>query len=148
MMMNRELMTVEILKARHETGVTWAALAEAIGMSPIWTTSCAYGMNSMPADKAAGFCETLGLGKEVEDELQRCPSKTWDKAVPTDPLLYRLYEAIMVYGDSVKELIHEQFGDGIMSAIDYTMSLDKVEDPKGDRVILTLNGKFLPYKRW
>jgi len=146
--MNSEMMTATILKAKNDKDITWEALAEAVGMSPVWTTSCCFGMNSMPDDKAAILCETLGLDQEVAKALQSFPNKDWGKAVPTDPLLYRLYEAIMVYGDTVKELIHEKFGDGIMSAIDYTMHVDKVEDPKGDRVILTLNGKFLPYKRW
>jgi cyanate lyase len=80
--------------------------------------------------------------------LMEYPTKEWDKAVPQDPLVYRLYEVVGVYGETLKEVIQEKFGDGIMSAIDFSMHVDKEENPKGDRVILTLNGKFLPYKTW
>jgi cyanate lyase len=74
--------------------------------------------------------------------------QNWDKTVPTDPLVYRFYEMINVYGDTIKELIQEEFGDGIMSAIDFSMDISRVADPKGDRVQIVLNGKFLPYKAW
>jgi cyanate lyase len=80
--------------------------------------------------------------------LQQFPHKSWDKAIPTDPVIYRWYEIVGVYGDTIKELIHEKFGDGIMSAIDFSMHIDKEENPAGDRVVVTLNGKFLPYKSW
>ena len=80
--------------------------------------------------------------------LQKYPTKVWDQAVPTDPLIYRLYEIVGVYGDTLKEVIQEKFGDGIMSAIDFSMHVDKEENPKGDRVVITMNGKFLPYKAW
>lgn len=80
--------------------------------------------------------------------LQAYPLKDWDKVVPTDPLIYRFYEITGVYGETFKEIIHEKFGDGIMSAIDFAATVDKQEDPKGDRVVITLNGKFLPYKSW
>jgi cyanate lyase len=80
--------------------------------------------------------------------LKQCPLKTWEQAVPTDPLIYRLYEVVGVYGETIKALIHEKFGDGIMSAIDFSMHIDKEENPVGDRVVITMNGKFLPYKSW
>lgn len=137
-----------ILAAKEAKGMTWDALAEAIGMSPVWTCSACMGMNSMPPEKASALCEVLGLDSAIEAELVKFPTKTWDKAVPTDPLIYRLYEVVGVYGDTLKAVIQEKFGDGIMSAIDFTMHVDKEENPKGDRVILTLNGKFLPYKAW
>lgn len=146
--MNKELMTARILEAKATKGITWETLAAAIGMSPVWTTSACLGMNSMNEDKAFIICETLGLEKNVAEALQVCPHKAWDKAVPQDPLVYRLYEVVGVYGDTLKALIHEKFGDGIMSAIDFTMTVDKEENPAGDRVVLTLNGKFLPYKAW
>ncbi|MBS3804371.1 MAG: cyanase [Oleiphilaceae bacterium] len=146
--MTKEMMTAKILEAKATKGVSWEALAEAIGMSPVWTTSACLGMNSMTEDKAFKTCETLGLDKIVATALQDCPYKTWDQAVPQDPLVYRIYEVVGVYGDTLKELIHEKFGDGIMSAIDFTMSVDKEENPKGDRVVVTMNGKFLPYKAW
>lgn len=146
--MNKALMTEKILEAKDNKNITWEALAESIGMSPVWTTSACLGMNSMPPEKALAVCEQLGLNRSVSMALQACPHKHWDKAVPTDPLIYRLYEAVAVYGDTIKALIHEKFGDGIMSAIDFSMQIDKEENPKGDRVVITMNGKFLPYKSW
>ena len=137
-----------ILAAKAARGMTWDTLAEAIGMSPVWTCSACMGMNSMPQDKAVALCDVLGLGADIAVALQKYPTKTWDKSVPTDPLIYRLYEVVGVYGDTLKAVIQEKFGDGIMSAIDFTMHVDKEENPKGDRVVLTLNGKFLPYKAW
>ena len=147
-MMNKELMTAKILEAKATQGVSWEKLASAIGLSPVFTTSACLGMNSLTEDKAFALCETLGLNKEVADTLQVCPKKSWDDAIPQDPLIYRLYEIVGVYGDTLKELIHEKFGDGIMSAIDFTMDVEKEENPKGDRVVVTMNGKFLPYKAW
>ena len=147
-MMNKELMTAKILEAKVAKGMTWEAIAGAIGMSPVFTTSAVLGMNSLTEDKAFALCETLGLEKTVAEALQVCPKKAWDGAVPQDPLIYRLYEVVGVYGDTMKELIHEKFGDGITSAIDFTMDIEKEENPKGDRVVITMNGKFLPYKAW
>ncbi|MFO7859367.1 MAG: cyanase [Ectothiorhodospiraceae bacterium] len=140
--------TQKILAAKERSGLTWAQVAEKVGMSEVFTTSVCYGMNSMTADMAKKLCQALDLDSEVEKEVQKSPHKSWPLAVPQDPLVYRLYEAIMVYGDSVKDIVHEKFGDGIMSAIDYEMYVDKKEDPKGDRVVITMNGKFLPFKRW
>jgi len=146
-MMNKETMTARILDAKVEKGLSWDDLGNAIGMSPVWTASACLGMNSAPPEKAAALAETLGLDKEIATTLEAFPHKSW-QAIPQDPLVYRLYEMVGVYGDTLKTIIHEKFGDGIMSAIDFTMDVDKVEDPKGDRVVVTLNGKFLPYKSW
>jgi len=137
-----------IIAAKESKGMTWEEIGKAVGMSPVWTTSACMGMNSMPKESADALCEVLGLGPEISTELQKYPTKIWDQAVPTDPLIYRLYEIVGVYGETLKEVIQEKFGDGIMSAIDFSMEVDKIEDPKGDRVLLTLNGKFLPYKSW
>ncbi|HVL00934.1 MAG TPA: cyanase [Dongiaceae bacterium] len=137
-----------IIAAKEARGLTWETLAEAIGMSPVWTCSACMGMNSMRPETASAVCEVLGLDASVAAELVKFPTKTWDKSVPTDPLIYRLYEVVGVYGETLKAVIQEKFGDGIMSAIDFSMHVDKEENPKGDRVILTLNGKFLPYKAW
>ena len=90
----------------------------------------------------------LELPAEVSTALQALPHKHWDKDVPTDPLIYRFYEMINVYGETIKELIHEEFGDGIMSAIYFSMDISRVADPNGDRVQIVLNGKFLPYRIW
>ncbi len=138
----------KILTAKAEKNYSWQAIADQLGMSPVWVTSACLGMNSMPRDKAKALCDFLELEDELVDALIACPRKTWDFAVPQDPLLYRLYEIVGVYGDTLKEIINEKFGDGIMSAIDFSMEVAKEENPQGDRVVITMNGKFLPYKSW
>ena len=146
--MNKPEMTAAILAAKQRLGLSWAAIAASLEMSPVWTTSACLGMNSMAPEVAERLCQVLELPAEVSLALQAFPHKHWDKAVPTDPLIYRFYEMINVYGDTIKTLIHEEFGDGIMSAIDFSMDISRVADPKGDRVQVVLNGKFLPYKSW
>jgi cyanate lyase len=146
--MTKTEMKIAILDAKKAKGMTWEALAGAVGLSSEFLCSACLGMNSLTDEKAKACAETLGLGPDVASALTEFPMKTWDQVVPTDPLIYRWYEIVGVYGETIKELIHEQFGDGIMSAIDFTLNVDKQEDPKGDRVVVTLNGKFLPYKSW
>jgi cyanate lyase len=141
-------MTEEILVAKKQMGLSWEALAEKVGLSAVFLTSAALGMNSLKEEYAQKLCEALELPKDVEEALQTFPNKKWDQTVPTDPLIYRLYEIVGVYGETLKEVVHEKFGDGIMSAIDFSMDVAKEEDPKGDRVVITMNGKFLPYKSW
>ncbi|BBN60709.1 cyanase [Hydrogenovibrio marinus] len=146
--MNKVEMTETIILAKNELGVSWAQIADAAGLSEVFTTSACLGMNSLqpePAEKLGAF---LKLPVEAIGALQTFPHKSWEKTVPTDPLIYRLYEIVGVYGPTMKELIHEKFGDGIMSAIDFSMHIDKEENPAGDRVVVTMNGKFLPYKSW
>jgi cyanate lyase len=146
--MTKAAMTEAILARKAALGLTWETIAEKIGMSPVWTTSACLGQNSMTPELAQKLHVLLDLPPEVSDALKEFPSKGAEKAVPTDPLIYRFHEIVQVYGTTIKALIHEKFGDGIMSAIDFTMHIDKVPDPKGDRVKITLNGKFLPYKTW
>ena len=146
--MDKVTMTETIIAAKLSKGLSWEQMGKDLGMSPVWLTSACLGMNSAPTDKAAAISDYLGLGSEISNALAAYPTKIWDQAVPTDPLIYRLYEIVGVYGETLKEVIQEKFGDGIMSAIDFFMEVDKIEDPKGDRVLLTLNGKFLPYKSW
>lgn len=146
--MDKQTMTDTIVTAKVEKGLTWETMGKDLGMSPVWLASACLGMNSAPSEKAGTIAEYLGLSADVATALEAFPTKVWDQTVPTDPLIYRLYEVVGVYGDTLKEVIQEKFGDGIMSAIDFSMEVDKVEDPKGDRVLLTLNGKFLPYKSW
>lgn len=146
--MNKTTMTEAILKAKSDKKVRWEQMAEQAGLAPVFTTSACLGMNSMPKGNADALCTALGLPDEISQALQSYPHKSWDKLVPTDPVIYRLYEIVGVYGDTIKQLIHEKFGDGIMSAIDFSMHIEKVPDPKGDRVKITMNGKFLPYKTW
>lgn len=146
--MNKDDMTMAILAARKKLGVSWEGLSEKVGLAPVFLTSACLGMNSLKPEFADKVAEVLGLDSEVSEALQVCPNKDFAKLVPTDPLIYRFYEIVGVYGETIKELIHEKFGDGIMSAIDYTMHIDKEENPAGDRVVVTMNGKFLPYKSW
>jgi cyanate lyase len=146
--MNKETLSDLIISTKAAKSLTWEKIATDLGMSPVWLTSACLGMNSAPEEKAKAIADYLGLDQEVTDALVAFPTKIWDQAVPTDPLVYRLYEVVGVYGDTLKEVIQEKFGDGIMSAIDFSMEVDKIEHPKGDRVLLTLNGKFLPYASW
>jgi cyanate lyase len=146
--MDKVTMTEAIIGAKLKKDLTWEKIGADLEMSPVWLTSACLGMNSAPADMAQAIADYLDLGPEVVTALVAYPTKIWDQAVPTDPLIYRLYEVVGVYGETLKEVIQEKFGDGIMSAIDFSMEIDKIEDPKGDRVLLTLNGKFLPYKTW
>jgi len=146
--MNKLDLTELIFSIKKEKQLSWQGIADAIGMSDVWTTSVCLGMNSCPELEADKLVKYLELPTEAKSVLMEYPTKEWDKSVPQDPLVYRLYEVVGVYGDTLKEVIQEKFGDGIMSAIDFSMEVDKEENPKGDRVILTLNGKFLPYKSW
>jgi len=146
--MDKLAVTEMIFSIKNAKGLTWEEIAGAIGMSDVWTTSACLGMNSCPEAEADKLISFLDLPLEAKAALMAFPTKEWDKSVPQDPLIYRLYEVVGVYGDTLKEVIQEKFGDGIMSAIDFSMAVDKQEDPKGDRVVLTLNGKFLPYKTW
>ncbi|MDX9862755.1 MAG: cyanase [Rhodospirillales bacterium] len=146
--MNKAEMKAAILEARLAKNVTWNDLGKAAGLSPEFTCSACLGMNHLEKAQADAVATALGLGGEVSTALQQFPLKTWDSPVPTDPLIYRWYEMLNVYGETIKEMINEKFGDGIMSAIDFTMNVDRQEDPKGDRVLVTISGKFLPYKAW
>ncbi len=146
--MTKDDMTMAILAARKKLDLSWEGLSEKVGLAPVFLTSACLGMNSLKPEFADKVAETLGLDGDVSAALQEFPHKSWDKLVPTDPVIYRLYEIVGVYGDTIKEIIHEKFGDGIMSAIDFSMHIDKEENPAGDRVVVTMNGKFLPYKSW
>ena len=146
--MSRDDVTEMILAAKRKAGLTWEEIAEKIGMSPVWTHSAAMGMNAMPADKAEALAAIFGLPEEAASILQESPTKIWEQTVPTDPCIYRLYEIVGVYGPTIKALIHEKFGDGIMSAIDFDMTVTRVENPKGDRVKIEMSGKYLAYNAW
>lgn len=147
-MISKLEMTEAIMVAKANKGTSWTSIAEAAGLSEVYTTSACLGMNDLNAEAAGKLCDYLGLDDVVKTALEAYPHKSWDKTIPTDPLIYRLYEIVGVYGPTMKELIHEKFGDGIMSAIDFTMDIDKEENPAGDRVVVSMNGKFLPYKAW
>ncbi|WP_086929967.1 cyanase [Agarilytica rhodophyticola] len=140
--------TEAIFLVKNERKLTWEAIADELNVGTVWITSACLGMNSMPPELAEKLCSFLDLPAGAKEALIEYPTKSWDRDIPQDPLIYRLYEVVGVYGDTLKEVIQEKFGDGIMSAIDFSMDVEKKEDPKGDRVILTMNGKFLPYKTW
>lgn len=146
--MNKLEVTEMIFERKRSTGMKWSEIAEAIGMSEVFTTSACLGMNSLPREKADILVKTLGLPQEAAVILAEYPNKVFSQTVPTDPLIYRFYEIIGVYGETLKELIHEKGGDGIMSAIDFDMSVDKVPYEKGDRIVVTMSGKFLSYNQW
>jgi cyanate lyase len=147
-LLSKEQMTDLIISAKVKKKLTWNAIAEQVGVDEVWLTSVCLGMNSMKPELAEKLCTVLELSPEVQTALQMFPNKQWSFTIPQDPLIYRLYEVTGVYGETLKEVIHEKFGDGIMSAIDFSLSVDKEENPAGDRVVITMNGKFLPYKAW
>jgi cyanate lyase len=147
--MNREEVTDLIVTRKVKKKLTWAQLAEVVGHSKEWSTAALLGQMTLTEAQAKAVGAALDLPEDAVMQLQVVPYKgSLPTAVPTDPLIYRFYELISVYGTTFKSLIHEEFGDGIMSAIDFSMDIQRVEDPKGDRVNIVLNGKFLPYKRY
>ncbi|HVA38931.1 MAG TPA: cyanase [Candidatus Dormibacteraeota bacterium] len=146
---SREAATEQLMLAKAARGLTYAEIAERLGRHPIWVGAALHGQATMSAEEAEKTAEVLGLGPEVAAALQQVPTRgTLESAIPKDPVLYRLYELVQVYGTAIKGVLHEMFGDGIISAIDCEIELKRQEDPKGDRAVLTVNGKFLPYKKW
>ena len=138
-----------ILSAKVARGIKWADVASQVGLSKEWTTAACLGQMTLDEAQAEIVGGVFGLSDEAVAWLQVVPYKgSLPTAVPTDPLIYRWYELVNVYGTTIKELIHEEFGDGIMSAIDFSMSIERQPDPKGDRVHVVLSGKFLPYKTY
>ena len=147
--MDRRECTEAILAAKAAEGLTFAEIAEKVGRHEVWTTAAILGQAQMSPDEAAAVAGLLRLAPEVTETLQQHPMRgSLDDAVPVDPLLYRFHEITQVYGTTIKALIHEKFGEGIMSAIDFELEIDRIEDPKGDRVRVVYNGKFLPYRKW
>jgi len=138
---------IQLIKAKK--GLSWSAVAKKVGQSRIWTAAALLGQMQMTPKQARAAAKLLDLSKDEEFLLTTVPYKgSLPTAVPTDPLIYRFYELVQVYGTTWKSVIEEEFGEGIMSAIDFTMELERVPDPKGDRIKITLNGKFLPYKQY
>ena len=140
--------TEAIMAKKRAMKLSWESIANTIGMSEVFTTSACLGMNSLPEDKARMLVELLELPEEVIEVLTEAPNKVFPQTVPTDPCIYRFYEIVGVYGQTLKELIHEKGGDGIMSAIDFDMSVEKIPNPKGDRIEVKMSGKFLSYNQW
>ncbi|CUI33093.1 Cyanate hydratase [Achromobacter xylosoxidans] len=148
-MMSRAEVTELIVTRRLEKKLSWAAIAEAVGQSKEWTTAALLGQMTLTEQQALAVARLLDLPADAVVQLQVVPYKgSLPTTVPTDPLIYRFYELINVYGTTFKALINEEFGDGIMSAIDFKMDLTREADPKGDRVQIVMSGKFLPYKTY
>jgi len=147
--MTREDVTDLIYSAKVQKGIKWADVAKKLKLSKEWTTAACLGQMTMTKPQAETVAKIFGLPKDAIALLQATPYKgSLPTAVPTDPLIYRWYEIVSVYGTTIKQLIHEEFGDGIMSAIDFSMDIVREPDPKGDRVNVVLSGKFLPYKTY
>ncbi len=147
--MDRITVTEKIVVAKLAKGLTWAEVAKTVGQSKEWTTAACLGQMTFTATQAEKIAALFDLTPEETAWLQVVPYKgSLPSAVPTDPLIYRFYELVNVYGTTFKALIHEEFGDGIMSAIDFSMDLSREPDPKGDRVKIVMSGKFLPYKMY
>lgn len=144
--MTRNEITEQIIVARLDKGLSWQELADAIGRPVVWTTSALLGQHPIPPELGTILVKKLGLDEKAIAVLAAPPMRCGlPTPTPTDPTIYRFYEALQVYGAALKELIHEQFGDGIMSAINFSVDLQKKPHPSGDRVVVTFDGKFLPY---
>lgn len=147
--MSRIAVTEKIVAAKVAKGITWAEVARQVGLSKEWVTAACLGQMTLDAEQAGVVASIFGLSEDERKWLTVVPFKgSLPTAVPTDPLIYRFYELVSVYGSTFKALIHEEFGDGIMSAIDFKMDLQREPHPAGDRVQITMSGKFLPYKSY
>jgi cyanate lyase len=147
--MTREEVTQKILEAKSHNNVTFERIAEAVGLHRICVTAALLGEASLNAEESERAAHVLGLGADVATALQQSPRKGASAPpIPVDPLIYRFHEVTQVYGTTIKAIIQEMFGEGIMSAIDFTMEIERVPNPNGDRVKVTYEGKFLPYKKW
>ena len=147
--MSRIDVTEKIITTKVTKGLKWADVAKQVGQSKEWVTAACLGQMTLTTEQAGVVAEIFGLSEDDKKWLMVVPYKgSLPTSVPTDPLIYRFYELVSVYGTTFKELIHEEFGDGIMSAIDFKMDLQREPDPKGDRVSIVMSGKFLPYKTY
>lgn len=145
-MLTKSDVTTLIRAAKREKTISWSEIASAAGGSEIFVTSACLGMNSLSEEASRKVVDLLGLPDEAAVVLAEYPTKQFEKTVPTDPCIYRWYEITGVFGEAFKEVVQEKFGDGIMSAIDFDMAVERVEHEKGDRVQVVMSGKFLPYK--
>jgi cyanate lyase len=140
--------TLKLLAAKKAKGISFADLEMLLERDEVWIAALLYGQASASITEAEKLVAALGLDSSMVTQLIEFPTKGLGAVVPTDPFVYRFYEIMQVYGLPMKAVVQEKFGDGIMSAIDFSLEIEKVVDPKGDRVIVTMNGKFLPYKKW
>jgi cyanate lyase len=140
--------TEKLLSAKKHKGLSFADIEKTVGRDEVWIAALFYRQASASEEEAMKIASVLELESDVTEAFAECPAKGLGPVVPTDPLVYRFYEIMQVYGMPLKAVIHEKFGDVIMSAIDFTLDVDTEQDPKGDRVRITMSGKFLPYKKW
>jgi cyanate lyase len=152
-MMTKKEATDYLLAAKKNKGLTFEEIGKSVGKDKVWVAAAIMGQASMSKDEAEKTVQALGLSegtaKQIAAALQEMPMKgSLDSTVPVDPLIYRFHEITQVYGTTMKAVIHEMFGDGIMSAIDFEIDIQKKLDPKGDRVVVSYSGKFLPYRKW
>ena len=146
---SQSTVTASLMAAKKAKGMSFTDLGSALGLDEVWVASLFYGQATASPEEAEKLSSLLSLDPAITAAIQEFPTKgSLEPVIPTDPLIYRFYEIMQVYGMPLKDVIQEKFGDGIMSAIDFTLEVDKVEDPKGDRVKITMCGKFLPYKKW
>ncbi|OAH43546.1 cyanate hydratase [Dietzia cinnamea] len=145
--MSKSEAAAHVDSARIRQGRTWAELAEHLGTPLVWTTAALLGQHPMSTEQARSVCDLLELGDDVAEGLALQPGRGTPAEAMADPTIYRFTEALSVYGPALKALIHEEFGDGIMSAINFRLDIARRPDPDGDRVVITLDGKFLDY-RW
>jgi cyanate lyase len=146
--MNISGITERLLAAKKQKGLSFADLGKVVGCDEVWIAALFYRQASASGEEALKLTAALGLGPDDAGALTEFPVKGLDVVVPADPLLYRFHEIMQVYGMPLKAVIHEKFGDGIMSAVDLTLRVEKEQDPQGDRVRITMSGKFLPYRKW
>lgn len=147
MIKNRLEVTEKIIATKVSKGLTWEKVAKELGLSKEWVTAACLGQMTLNDEQANKVGDLFNLNENEIKWLKVVPYKgSLPTAVPSDPLIYRLYEVVSLYGLTIKELIHEEFGDGIMSAIDFSMDIQRENNPAGDRVNILLSGKFLPYK--
>ena len=146
---SQNTVTASLMAAKKSKGLSFEDIGTTLGLDEVWVASLFYGQATASPEEAEKLSTLLSLDPAITAAIQEFPTKgSLEPVIPTDPLIYRFYEIMQVYGMPLKDVIQEKFGDGIMSAIDFTLEVDKVEDPKGDRVQITMCGKFLPYKKW
>jgi len=145
---SRQALTARVITAKALKDLSWAQLSAGTGLSLVYVTAALLGQHALPKEAAQLVCERLGLDAEAAAELQAIPLRgSIAGGIPTDPTIYRFYEMIQIYGTTLKSLVHEQFGDGIISAINFKLDIKKVDDPEGgSRAVITFDGKFLPNK--
>jgi cyanate lyase len=145
--MTRDEVTEAVVVARLARGLSWQELADTVGKPVVWVTAALLGQHPLDPDDAARLATVLGLPLDAVPVMSAVPMRgALPAAVPTDPTIYRLYEVLQVYGPALKEVIHEQFGDGIMSAINFGLTVERREHPGGDRIVITMDGKYLKYE--